>query len=915
MKHVKIIFSFITMYILCSFLVSQDDPEMGDGIYTLWGIMDGNAVRTLYANHAEVAHWPDQPSGEWPKGTGHSYVDGVATIIAASAYDTLGNRIHPMSTNYREFIDTDPETHVPWGWGPLPGYANYNRLHPVPARSDDTLSWPFSWPDQPGWTDEWNGYFGRGVYNADLETYFICDDAPDKEWHFAQDQFGGGVFYPTPDDRDRGGLGMQIEARGFQWSHVLAQDVIFWHYEIINESEMDYDSVYFAQYIDWGIGGTDDSGDDEGGYNMYLDLAFAWDYNGVGQPGGWGPTGVASYAFLESPGVGDVYTDDGQFISGDELDNDQDGLVDESRNNPYGEWLDIYPYGVDDVDDFIEFFDREPRPHFEGDEDQDWFAFEDFNGDGIWNDGEPINDDVGEDGLAPYHLNYPGPDLGEADGVPTDGEPNFNQTDKDESDQLGLTGFSVFNVHDYELQNDEQNWNDIFVPTPPPTSDVYLEGGRNLGMFFSSGPFPMASGQTERFSMALIFAEKDFPDAPDEDQIRNSSLARKKETVQQIYNADYRFAQPPLKPNLNAVAGDDAVILFWDDRSESSFDPFSREFDFEGYKLYRSTEPFFEEIKTITDTYGENTFKQPLAQWDLDNDIEGLHPVDINGVKLNLGIDSGLRHFYIDTDVRNGMTYYYALVAYDRGIIGIDTEGNIIVDDDGHTRGISPSECSAIIREEPAGSGNYTNDINTAIVTPRADAAGFVPGSINEDVIAVWGALPSPATGFIDIMVIENDSLQNDHEYQLEFMESTFHYNDPTPLLKLTDLTTEEVVLDSFEVSVWGHELPVVDGLGIVVYNDSTVTTQDTESGWLEGSMSNFELSVQQLIEDDELWSEFGAQKMPYPADYHIIFEADTTIVDTSMRLNPFLSGATNRIEVPVPFRIWNITEQRWAKR
>ena len=58
--------------------------------------------------------------------------------------------------------------------------------------------------------------------------------------------------------------------------------------------------------------------------------------------------------------------------------------------------------------------------------------------------------------------------------------------------------------------------------------DIVLEGGRNLGMFFSSGPFPLRAGQTERFSMALLFSEKDFTDPRN---IENSALARKKETV------------------------------------------------------------------------------------------------------------------------------------------------------------------------------------------------------------------------------------------------------------------------------------------------------------------------------------------------------------------------------------------------
>jgi hypothetical protein len=48
------------------------DPNQGNTKLTQWGVLDGNRVRTLFANHGEIARWPDQPSGEWPKGSGHS---------------------------------------------------------------------------------------------------------------------------------------------------------------------------------------------------------------------------------------------------------------------------------------------------------------------------------------------------------------------------------------------------------------------------------------------------------------------------------------------------------------------------------------------------------------------------------------------------------------------------------------------------------------------------------------------------------------------------------------------------------------------------------------------------------------------------------------------------------------------------
>ena len=55
-------------------------------------------------------------------------------------------------------------------------------------------------------------------------------------------------------------------------------------------------------------------------------------------------------------------------------------------------------------------------------------------------------DDVGIDGLGSQDNDYPGPDDGEGNGIPDQGEPNFGRTDPDESDQIGLTSFNFFNL-------------------------------------------------------------------------------------------------------------------------------------------------------------------------------------------------------------------------------------------------------------------------------------------------------------------------------------------------------------------------------------------------------------------------------------------------------------------------------------
>src|SRR5690606_35004674 len=199
----------------------------------------------------------------------------------------------------------------------------------------------------------------------------------DREWTLPPNR-----FFPCPGDTSRGGLGLEVAARAFQWNHPLAQDVIFFLYEITNECGVDYDKVFFAQYIDWGVGGTDDSGDDEGAYNTRLDLAFAWDYDGIGTPGQWGPVGTAGYAFLESPG---------NFTDG--RDNDEDGIIDERRDGGPGQLIEgqdailQYVQSRYDVARFEDFFASSvtSTPAYlagrwwTGDEDMDWVGFRDDN--------------------------------------------------------------------------------------------------------------------------------------------------------------------------------------------------------------------------------------------------------------------------------------------------------------------------------------------------------------------------------------------------------------------------------------------------------------------------------------------------------------------------------------------------------
>jgi len=818
------------------------DDQRGAFKYERESIMDGNLVRTLFKNTCEVAHWPFQPSGEWPKGTGHSYIDGVTVYIAASVKTATGQIVHPVESNYREYMDKDPVTGELWGLEPIPGYMNPN--YTKPAMSIDRQSWPDEWPkaafgwdypeaDRQRWSHNWYGYFGLDQKNADFETYFVVDDNKDGEFHRAPF-----LYFPMAADSSWGGLGIRVEVRGFQWSHVLAEDIIFWHYDIVNVSDYNYDSTCFGFYSDPGVGGPSSGGDDVR-YDKFLDLTYAWDHLGKGVPGGW-ITGYYGYAYLESPG---------NATNG--IDDDEDGMIDERRDD-----------GIDN--------------------DHDWIPFLDLNNNGKWDPlTEPVNNDVGKDGVGPFDPQYTGPDEGEGDGKPTDGEPNFDKTDKDESDQIGLNAVSLVELADTPQnpwpKNDEAVWSKMtggFADTTITNT--------NVNIVFSSGPFPLKKASRERYSMGLVFG------SDKEDMIFN------KNTVQQIYNANYNFSKPPNKPHLTAVAGDKRVFLYWDKNAEQSTDPFlgfeydkngnriGYKKDFEGYLIYKSRDPEFQDIKIVTDSKGEPKFWKPVAQFDKVDSIFGPDPIGVNGARFWRGSETGIQNSYIDEDVINGETYYYACVSYDMG------------DPNFGTTGLQPSECTKVISVDYAGNLTFV-DINCAVVKPNAPAAGYIPPQVigsTEHVSAGIG------TGKLAVNVLNPDAVLPGAQYVVKFKSDTTLYGYTSSSLDVvrtyqgTDSTVAVVDSTFFGTS---RMTPPFDGLALTVNNDTSIALDTKNTGWVQGS-SNANLVVIPPLANASKWA----------ADYEIEFFDH--IVDTSY----IKQGAY--VKIPVNFTVTNITQGHRVK-
>jgi hypothetical protein len=186
--------------------------------------------------------------------------------------------------------------------------------------------------------------------------------------------------------------------------------------------------------------------------------------------------------------------------------------------------------------------------------------------------------------------------------------------------------------------------------------------GGDLLYNMSSGPYDINPNDTLSFYAALI--------AGDDLAGLNNAYEQAKNTLA----ANFELPKAPDRPTLSGVPGNLKSILYWNNAAELSIDSFSGEADFEGYRIYKSKD------RGIT--------------WDKIADFDK---------KNSIGNNTGIQYSLTDTNVINGMEYWYSITAYDRGT------------------DLIPSLESSI--------GNNLQAQNTVSVIPRSNAIGREPVS------------------------------------------------------------------------------------------------------------------------------------------------------------------------------------------
>ncbi|MCB2200665.1 hypothetical protein KQI63_14765 [bacterium] len=360
-----------------------------------------------------------------------------------------------------------------------------------------------------------------------------------------------------------------------------------------------------------------------------------------------------------------------------------------------------------------------------------------------------------------------------------------------------------------------------------------------------TGPFNLPAGEMRELSIAIVIGAD------------STELRRNVDTAYLMgRQAHFQGSGPPTTPYLRATAGDGQVLLTWDAAAERSRDAITDLYDFEGYRLFKSTDGGITWGDPLTNWFGMPVGFVPLVQYDLIDSLTGLDPAygpNFPEAHAWLGEDTGLQHSYLDRDVVNGQEVWYSLTSYDQGRYDPDNPGSA-----------EPSY------ESPRGISPF--DQNTVAVVPGTISPDYLPGDLMQPT-EINGL---EADGQIGIEIVD-ESLLSGHTYQVSFNENDTLFIAGDTLyettMNLTDLTTNSTqfrdmhsgsLFEYTHYRLGSDDLPAVDGFRPVIVDIPNAgvsqmgwTTVNDDSStfdwWVEnrapGNVNSFEEIVEGIAD------------------------------------------------------------------
>ena len=238
---------------------------------------------------------------------------------------------------------------------------------------------------------------------------------------------------------------------------------------------------------------------------------------------------------------------------------------------------------------------------------------------------------------------------------------------------------------------------------------------------------------------------------------------------------------------------------------------------------------------------------------------------------------------WVDTDVNNGFTYYYAITSYDFGY---------------NAGGITPSECNINISLKPDGSIKSIGK-NVAKVSPEAPSGGYTPPTLGSiDLIKGF------TTSTVAYEIIDPNEIKDGHVYYITF-EDTIKVGAADTLTTknytLYDSTANVILIDKGTDFNANDEGQFIDGFKLSFDNASKVELDVSRSGWSNPEITPFVLEKYKPPRPSE---PKGRQK---PNDYRIIFGDLGFGTSTS-----FVYNQVEYQSMPVNFKVFNVSEDKF---
>jgi len=283
--------------------------------------------------------------------------------------------------------------------------------------------------------------------------------------------------------------------------------------------------------------------------------------------------------------------------------------------------------------------------------------------------------------------------------------------------------------------------------------------GLDCVLLLSCGPFDFSVGEEVPFSFCIIFGQDTT------DLIQNARFA------QIMYNSHYQGYTAPTIPNVTAKTEHGSVTIMWDDVAERSNDVVTGYADFEGYKIYKSTDggkTWGQPEDKILDDYGIHVGWHPVAQWDLTEKEDSLYCVyandechdspnrghsisgkDPHAPWFDLGSDTGLPdktndglYYWVDTDVKDGREYTYSVTSYDMGVEAPVKVSYLADGSGGYTQVSDTAMSNPNFWSAPNGYQSIENSKGTTI--QDANFITVIPGPIAVMTLADVKVVPNP---------------------------------------------------------------------------------------------------------------------------------------------------------------------------